>query len=146
MGFARVYRPKSFLKLILMGFGFVALPLIFGLMHSALYVGRLSEQSQRAVYQAVQATRSSQMLIEQLRTMERSARQFLVLGDKSLFQAYTDVHQEFGQTVDQLDDLPWTSPSGSVWKRYRTKRRFCSMRSMRSARTCKRTLRIPRRS
>jgi two-component system sensor histidine kinase GlrK len=102
----RVYRPKSFLKLILIGFACVALPLIFSLIHSAVSVRRLADQSQQAVYQAVRATQGSQWLLEQITAMERNARQFQVLRDESLFQVYAETHEEFRHTVGQLSELP----------------------------------------
>ena len=44
--------PKSFLSLLLVGFLIVALPLILGLIANAWSIERLSEQSQKAVYNA----------------------------------------------------------------------------------------------
>jgi two-component system, NtrC family, sensor histidine kinase GlrK len=106
MELLRFYRPKSFLKLILIGFAFVALPLSFALVNAAVYVGRLAEQNQRAVYQAVRATQSSQMLIEEITAMERNARQFQVLGDQALLQVYKENREELRNTAKQLSELP----------------------------------------
>ncbi len=58
-----VYRPKSFLQLVLLGFALVTLPLIVAIVHATIYVGRLADQSQQAVHRAVQVTQSSRMLI-----------------------------------------------------------------------------------
>jgi two-component system sensor histidine kinase GlrK len=101
-----VYRPKSFFKLVLIGFILVALPLIVAIVNAIVYVHRLVEQSQQTVSYAVEVTGGSRMLAEQLLAMERSARQFQVLGDAALFQVYAATHQKYQQTTEKLWDLP----------------------------------------
>ena len=100
------YGPKSFLTLILVGFGFVALPLIFALIYSAFHVEQLADQSQNTVYKAVKATQDTRILLEQLAAMERSARQYHVLGDNALLQTYTEKHQIFQHTLGTLLKSP----------------------------------------
>lgn len=102
----RTLYPNSFLKLLLIGFALTMLPLLFAFANAALYLDRLAEQSRKTVYQAVEATRSSRMLTEQLTTMERSVRQYLVLGDASLLENYGIAHQKFLSTVQELSKLP----------------------------------------
>lgn len=98
--------PKSFLKLLFVGFALVALPLIFGLVNNAVSIDRIANQSQKAVYQAVQVTQASRMLNELITGMERSARQYLVLGDSSLRDTYMRIHEKFQETVKQFGGLP----------------------------------------
>ena len=102
----KIYYPKSFLQLILLGFVLVSLPLFFAFLNAALYVDRLANQSQKAVYQAVQATQGSRILVEQLTQMERTIRQFIILGDKSLLDDYAKTHLNFRQTAIELAHLP----------------------------------------
>ena len=102
----RIFTPRSsFLKLILAGFALVALPLTLSLVHATFYVDRLADQSQRAVQKAVQATQWSWMLVEHVTAMERSARQFVVLGDDSLLEGYTKQHYQFRDTAGKLNAL-----------------------------------------
>lgn len=96
------YGPKSFLTLVLIGFGVVALPLTFALIYGAIHVDRLATQSQTTVYKAVRTTQHTRMLLEQLTAMERTARQYRVLGDAALFQVYAEKHQNFQVTVNVL--------------------------------------------
>src|SRR3569832_1278683 len=96
------YGPKSFSALQLMGFGVVALPLAFALIYGAYHVERLAAQSQATVNKAVHATQDTRMLLEQLTAMERTVRQYQVLNDDSLFQAYAEKHQTFQQTINTL--------------------------------------------
>jgi two-component system sensor histidine kinase GlrK len=97
--------PRSFLKLLLAGFTLVALPLVVALITSSIAVDRLANRSQTAVYKAVQATQSSRRLSELLTAMERSARQIVILNDRSLLEAYKISRAQFEETATQLADL-----------------------------------------
>lgn len=101
-----LYQPRSVLRLILLGFLLVALPFMGAALTGAVYVNRFANQSQEALLQVVQATQNSRALVEQLSTMERNARQFLVLGDESLFHVYAETHRRFQRTRDRLAALP----------------------------------------
>src|SRR5688500_12634362 len=79
-------KPKSFLKLILLGFALVGLPLIVALINSAFSIDRLADQSRRAVYQAAQIAHGSRLLTDEIATMERAVRQTHILGDTSLLE------------------------------------------------------------
>ena len=105
MAFHSFY-PKSFLKLLLIGFALAMLPLLFAFGNAALYLDRLAEQSRSTVAQAIQATRSSRVLVEQLTLMERSARQFFVLHDAVLLDNFTRAHDRFNLAMNQLTLLP----------------------------------------
>jgi two-component system sensor histidine kinase GlrK len=105
MRFRSAY-PGSFLKLLLIGFSLAMLPLLFAFGNAALYLDRLAEQSRKTVYHAVEATRASRVLAEQLTVMERSTRQFLVLGDVTLLEHYRTAHEKFAETIAELQHLP----------------------------------------
>lgn len=90
----RLY-PKSFLRLILIGFGLVLLPLLFALGNAALNVQRLAEKSEMAVRDAAAATRASSKLQETLTGMERALRQYQILQDEGLLADYRRLHEEF---------------------------------------------------
>ena len=99
---AAFYYPRSFLRLLLVGFSLVALPLVFALITSSVAVDRIASRSQTAVYEAVQATQSSRRLSELLTALERSARQIVILNDRSLLDAYKTIRAKFRQTVLSL--------------------------------------------
>jgi two-component system sensor histidine kinase GlrK len=101
-----VYRPRSFLQLVLIGFSLVTLPLIVAIVNATISVGHLADQSRQAVHDAVQVTHSSRMLVEQLIAMERQARQYQVLGDEGLLQAYTAAHEQFRTLTTRMISLP----------------------------------------
>ena len=73
---------------MLIGFALAMLPLLFAFGNAALYLDRLAAQSRGKVTEAVQASRTSRVLVEQLTQMERSARQYFVLNDRMLLDNY----------------------------------------------------------
>ncbi len=95
-------QSNSFLKLILAGFTLVALPLFLALVYSAVSINRLSIQSRDAVYRAEQVAHDSRILVEQAVEMERSVRLYLILGDRSLLDAYYQAHEKFVGIVKTL--------------------------------------------
>ena len=102
-----IYYPRSFSGLLILGFTLVAVPLIAALLNNAISINRLVNRSQQAVYQAVQATQSSRRLGELLNAMERNARQMLILGDRSLLDAYDINRKQFLEVTDALLSLPF---------------------------------------
>ena len=98
----RSIRPRSFLTLVLIGFIAVALPLLAAILVASLQVDRLARQSEDAVYRTVQLTHGGRSLVDQLTSMERSLRQYLVLKDESRLTAYDASHAEFQGTVTYM--------------------------------------------
>ena len=105
-----LHYPRSFLKLLLLGFALVSLPLIMALLNATSYVDRLNTQSQAAVDQAAEAARSSRVLMEQTTALERMARQYLILGDSELLRDYAKVRSGFKRTASELSLLPLDEP------------------------------------
>jgi two-component system, NtrC family, sensor histidine kinase GlrK len=101
-----VYYPRSFLKFILLGFLLVSLPLVYALAELILSLDRLESQGRQEVLQAAQAGRTSRQLYEQATTLERVARQHLILDDAALIEEYGRLREEFRQTTQQLAVLP----------------------------------------
>lgn len=105
----RVFYPNSFLKLLSIGFVLTILPLLFAFANAALYLDRLADQSHKTVRRAVEATRASRVLTEQLTIIERGTRQYLVLGDITLLDNFQGAHDKFATTVAELSELPLDS-------------------------------------
>ena len=100
----RSYYPRSFLKLLFVGFALIALPLMIALINNAISIDRLGNLSQKAVYQAVQATQSSRKLAELIPAMERAAHQMLILGDRSLLDTYRVHRKQLLATAARVRD------------------------------------------
>jgi two-component system sensor histidine kinase GlrK len=92
--------------LLAIGFSLVAGPLIVALVNNAVAVDTLADQSQKAVYQAVQATQISRTMADQITAMERAARTYLVVADKTVLETYEVAHQQFKETAHQFGQFP----------------------------------------
>lgn len=101
----RLLQPDSFLKLLVIGFAMVALPLIIALVNNAISIDQFANRSQHAVHQAVQSTQSSRRLAELLVTMERNARQVLIVGDRAPLAAYESNRGLFLQAARELSGV-----------------------------------------
>jgi two-component system sensor histidine kinase GlrK len=103
---ANFYYPKSFLKLLLLGFVVVSAPLVVALVNATFSVQRLAGMSESAVDQAAQAARGSRLLMEQVLSMERVVRQYVILDDPGLLDDYDKVRASFKRTTSELSLLP----------------------------------------
>ena len=95
-------RPRSLNGLILVGFGFVALPLLLAVIWALVSLDRLAEQSERLVFTGVSAAENNRRLEEQLGTLERVARQYQVLRNPDALQIMLE---DLGSLQDQLSEM-----------------------------------------
>ena len=98
--------PRSFLGLLLVGFAIVALPLIAGLTSNAFSIDRLTEQSQKAIFNATVATQNARLLSSVVLAMERSARFYAVSGDRDLIDAYKNSQDSFRKLLGEFVASP----------------------------------------
>jgi len=106
----RFQYPSSFLKLLLIGFAFAIVPLLWVFANANIAFDHLAKQSQITISNAVVTTRSGRVLQEQLSLMERSSKQYFVLQDSVLFNNYNQAHVKFNDAISQLEALA-NSPS-----------------------------------
>jgi two-component system sensor histidine kinase GlrK len=78
----RIPRPQSLNGLILVGFGLVALPLLVAVIWALVNLDRLAEQSERLVVTGITAAENNRQLSQQIASLERVARQYLVLQNE----------------------------------------------------------------
>ena len=95
-------RPRSLNGLILVGFGFVALPLLLAVIWALVNLDRVAEQSERLVFTGVSAAENNRRLEEQLGTLERVARQYQVLRNPDSLQIMLD---DLGSLQDQIREM-----------------------------------------
>ena len=101
----RLYYPKSFLKLVLVGLLLVALPTLFVLLSMAVSVDQLARRSQTAVQEAAQATQASRRVMELVSAMERNARQFAIVGEQSMLENYRANRDRLAHVVKSFANL-----------------------------------------
>lgn len=109
---SHVFQAPSLRFLVLFGFGLVILPLVIALFSAIYSIDTLTTVSRITVYRAVRVTRESQILLEKLNVMERSARQYFVLSDPVFFEAYEVGHDEF---VVMIHDLMGLVGQDQLW-------------------------------
>jgi len=100
--------PRSFFKLLSIGFALVVIPLLIGLVGNAVTIRQISQKSQLAVFQAARMTQESRSVLEALTAAERAARQFRVLGDTAFWESYQAQHLRFGEAMLRIRQLPLT--------------------------------------
>lgn len=98
--------PRSFFKLLAVGFFLAVLPLAAGLLAMTVAIQKLSTQSQQAVFDAARIAHGSRQLAEILPTLERAARQSVVLQDASLREGYERLREEFADVITHMQQLP----------------------------------------
>ncbi len=95
-------RPKSLNGLILVGFGFVALPLLIAVIWALFSLDKVAEQSEQLVAAGVSAAENNRRLGEQIGSLERVARQYQVLQNPDSLQLMT---QDLDSLEAQLADM-----------------------------------------
>lgn len=98
--------PKSFFKLLFVGFMLAVLPLLVGLVGNILSIERLATQSQRAVYDAARIAHASRELNDTAASLERVAQQATVLRDAALWEGYRNVRARFRDAGARLAEMP----------------------------------------
>lgn len=106
----RIHYPDSFLKLLLIGFAFAILPLLWAFANANIAFDKLAKQSEITISNAVETTRASRELQEQVHLMERSVRQYYVLQDDVLFKNYQQAASKFNSAITQLLQLTTYRP------------------------------------
>lgn len=86
------------------------LPLIAAFINANIQFNKLTKQSLFNMTQAVETTRNSQILLEELAIMERSARQYFVLHDELLLNNFTKAHQRLNKATSNLMLQPMSKP------------------------------------
>lgn len=98
-------QPRSVLHLVLIGFAVVLAPLVLAIYNGVRSLETLAEQSRTTVIAVVQATRSSQAVLEALSNMERTARQYELLGDPGFLKLFNEHHKALQRALEPLAEV-----------------------------------------
>jgi two-component system sensor histidine kinase GlrK len=106
----KIRRPRTLLGLVLLGLAFVTLPLLIAIGNAVLKLGQLATQSETVLSDSASATLENQKVASLLQTMERSARQYLLLQDvasaSDLLTLYDSDQSQLEQSLATLTSLP----------------------------------------
>ena len=98
----QLHRPRSLNGLILVGFGFVALPLLAAIVWALFNLDRVAAQSEQLIVTGVSAADNNRRLEEQMSSLERVARQYQVLQNPDSLQLLA---QDLSALESQLDAM-----------------------------------------
>lgn len=98
----------SIKTLTLLGFGLVALPLVFAFLYSANQVNKLSQQGTTAIFNVAELVEKNRQISQVLTRLERFASQYVVLKEKELLNQYNEQKQQlafiFRQNISHYND------------------------------------------
>ena len=98
-------RPRSLNRLLLVGFGLVALPLLFAVVWALVSLDRVAVQSEELISSGARAAEQNQRLTEQIVSLERVARQYRVLGSPDILQIMQQDHLAFQDLIADMAPL-----------------------------------------
>ncbi|MDH4106802.1 MAG: HAMP domain-containing histidine kinase [Gammaproteobacteria bacterium] len=98
-------RPRTLNGLILVGFGLVALPLLTAVLWALFNLDRLAEQSERLVLTGISAVEQNRLLAEQVGSLERVSRQYVVLRNRDSLALLQGDLANIEQTLDVLGPI-----------------------------------------
>lgn len=91
----------SIKKLTLIGFAFVAIPLVMALIFGANKASELAKKSTNAIYNVAQLTQLNSKLDDTIAKLERSASQFVVLKDDELLAVFSSHHKALKDIIQE---------------------------------------------
>jgi two-component system sensor histidine kinase GlrK len=107
--------------MVLMGLGFVTVPLLIAIGNAVIKLGQLAAESETVLSDSETVTLENQRLANLLQTMERNARQYLLLQDvasaSDLLTLYDGDQVAFEQAVAALRVLPKSDSNGAELQR-----------------------------
>lgn len=105
-------RPNSLSGLIFAGFTLVAVPLLIGILWALYNLDRLAEQSERLVLTGVSAAEQNRILLEQIGSLDRIARQYQILRNSDTLALLRQDYETINATLDEM--LPLAQEADAV--------------------------------
>jgi two-component system sensor histidine kinase GlrK len=98
-------RPQSLNGLILVGFGLVALPLLVAVVWAIVNLDRLAAQSEQLLITGASTAENNRLLAENVASLERVARQYLVLRNPDSLALLRQDQATLEATLDDMAGL-----------------------------------------
>jgi len=105
----------SFRQLLLVAFLLIAALLAVASLRGLYSLERLLAQSREGTERAVAATSAAQLLAENSVTMERAARQYLVLGDAGLRERFGNAARDATHVLERLEHYQLSASLAREW-------------------------------
>ncbi len=98
-------RFRSLSQIFLLGVVLICVPLFAGTVLTFIYIKRLSDDNRNLVVRSLEIGRETEKLIDHIEELNRTARQYMVVGDDELFSLYTQKHARLIDTLEWLEVL-----------------------------------------
>jgi two-component system sensor histidine kinase GlrK len=102
----RIGRPRTLLGLLLVGLALVTLPLLIAIGNAALKLGLLTRASEAVATESATTSLETQRVVNLLGDMERNARQYMLLQDKTLLDLYETDQASLAESAGVLAAVP----------------------------------------
>src|SRR5690606_4151915 len=107
----KVRQPRTLLGFVLLGLAFVTLPLLIAIGNAVIKLGQLASESETVLGDSATATLENQKIASLLTSMERNARQYMLLQEdvasaSDLLTLYDSDQAAFENSVALLSALP----------------------------------------
>jgi two-component system sensor histidine kinase GlrK len=99
---SNIFIVGSLKQWVLISFIIVIIPLVVAIIDSVIEVGKYTQKSKQTLFQTVNTTENSRIILDRLISMERSIRQFQVLNEPELYDAYKEHRIKFLYMVGSL--------------------------------------------
>lgn len=96
-------RPRSLTQLFLFGIALFGLPLLIGSVWTFVHLDRLANETQSLVGRGLEIGRRSEKLSAQIGDLERNARQYIVVGERNLYDLYVQRYRGLVETLEWLE-------------------------------------------
>jgi len=83
----------------------ICVPLFAGTVLTFIYIKRLSDDNRNLVVRSLEIGRETEKLIDHIEELNRTAQQYMVVGDDELFSLYTQKHSRLIDTLEWLEVL-----------------------------------------
>jgi two-component system sensor histidine kinase GlrK len=102
----KIFRPRTFLNLVLLGFVAVSVPLGVGLWTTLTYIEEVTGTGLEVVDHSVSGTRDSEILSEYLRNEERTLRLYSITSEVEYLKQAQTYHNQIDSLLFELLSLP----------------------------------------
>lgn len=97
-----LFRFRSLSQIFVMGVVLISVPLLAGTVLTFIYIERLSNDSRSLVVRSLEIGRETEKLIGHIEELNRTAQQYMVVGDEELYNLYTQKHFRLIDTLEWL--------------------------------------------
>lgn len=97
-----LFRFRSLSQIFLMGVVLISVPLLAGTVLTFIYIERLSNDSRSLVVRSLEIGRETEKLIGHIEELNRTAQQYVVVGNEELYNLYTQKHFRLIDTLEWL--------------------------------------------